>query len=105
MKLAYNLDIPKDTVLKAVKLTGKLLSEKGHYRYFVEEEVSEKIKAPIIYVEGDGILVKTNSGGDEKHNTDLAHFLIHTGTKQVHGRSVLLNKHEIIRANYEESKD
>lgn len=105
VKLAYNLDISKDTVLKAVKLTGKLLSEKSHYRYFVEEEVSEKIKAPIIYVEGDGVLVKTNSGGDEKHNTDLAHFLIHTGTKQVHGRSVLLNKHEIIHANYEKAKD
>ncbi|CBZ49202.1 ISLre2 family transposase [Streptococcus gallolyticus subsp. gallolyticus] len=105
VKLAYNLDISKDTVLKAVKLTGKLLSEKSHYRYFVEEEVSKKIKVPIIYVEGDGVLVKTNSGGDEKHNTDLAHFLIHTGTKQVHGRSVLLNKHEIIHANYEIAKD
>ena len=105
IKLSYRLDITKDTVLKAVKLTGQLFSEKGHYRYFVEEEVSEKIKAPVIYVEGDGVLVKTNTGGDEKHNTDLAHFLVHTGTKIVHGRTVLLNKHEIIHTDYEVARD
>lgn len=105
VKLSYRLDITKDTVLKAVKLTGQLFSEKTHYRYFVEEHVPEKINAPIIYVEGDGVMVKTTSGGDEKHNTDLAHFLIHTGTKQVHGRSVLLNKHEIIHANYEVARE
>lgn len=39
VKLSYCLDITKDTVLKAVKLTGRLFSEKGHYRYFVEEHV------------------------------------------------------------------
>lgn len=105
IKLSYHLDITKDTVLKAVKLTGQLFSEKSHYRYFVEEEVSEKIKAPVIYIEGDGVLVKTNTGGDEKHNTDLAHFLVHTGTKIVHGRTVLLNKHEIIHTDYEVARD
>lgn len=105
IKLSYHLDITKDTVLKAVKLTGQLFSEKSRYRYFVEEEVSEKIKAPVIYIEGDGVLVKTNTGGDEKHNTDLAHFLVHTGTKIVHGRTVLLNKHEIIHTDYEVARD
>lgn len=105
IKLSYHLDITKDTVLKAVKLTGQLFSEKSHYRYFVEEEVSEKIKAPVIYIEGDGVLVKTNTGGDEKHNTDLAHFLVHTGTKIVNGRTVLLNKHEIIHTDYEVARD
>lgn len=105
IKLSYHLDITKDTVLKAVKLTGQLFSEKSHYRYFVEEEVSEKIKAPIIYIEGDGVLVKTSIGGDEKRNTDLAHFLVHTGTKIVHGRTVLLNKHEIIHTDYEVARD
>lgn len=105
IKLSYHLDITKDTVLKAVKLTGQLFSEKSHYRYFVEEEVLEKIKAPVIYIEGDGVLVKTNTGGDEKHNTDLAHFLVHTGTKIVHGRTVLLNKHEIIHTDYEVARD
>lgn len=105
IKLSYHLDITKDTVLKAVKLTGQLFSEKSHYRYFVEEEVSEKIKVPIIYVEGDGVLVKTTSKNNEKHNTDLAHFLIHTGTKKVHGRTVLLNKHEIIHTDYDIARE
>jgi len=105
IKLSYCLDITKDTVLKAIKLTGQLFSEKEHYRYFVEDQVPEKIKVPIIYIEGDGVLVKTTSGENGKHNTDLAHFLIHTGTKRVHGRSVLFNKHEIIHTDYEVAKD
>ncbi|SDJ60095.1 ISLre2 family transposase [Streptococcus gallolyticus] len=105
IKLSYRLDITKDTVLKAVKLTGQLFSEKSRYRYFVEEEVPEKIKVPIIYIEGDGVLVKTIIDGDEKRNTDLAHFLIHTGTKTVHGRTTLLNKHEIIHTDYEAARD
>ena len=105
IKLAYRLDITKDTVLKAVKLTGQLFSEKSHYRYFVEEQVPEKINVPIIYVEGDGVLVKTTSKNNEKHNTDLAHFVIHTGTKKVHRRSVLLNKHEIIHTDYDIARE
>lgn len=105
VKLSYRLDITKDTVLKAVKLTGQLFTEKTHYRYFVEEHVPEKINAPIIYVEGDGVLVKTTSGGNEKYHTDLAHFLIHTGTQKVHGRSVLLNKHEIIHTDYDIARE
>ena len=105
IKLSHRLDITKDTVLKAVKLTGQLFSEKEHYRYFVEEQVPEKIKVPIIYIEGDGVLVKTTSGDNEKHNTDLAHFLIHTGTQKVYGRSVLLNKHEIIHTDYDIARD
>lgn len=31
----------------------------------------QKIKATIIYVEGDGVMVKTTSGANLKHNTDL----------------------------------
>ncbi len=29
------------------------------------------------------VLVKTTSSNDERHNTDLAHFLIHTGVKKI----------------------
>lgn len=105
IKLSYRLDITKDTVLKAVKLTGQLFSERSHYRYFVEEHVPEKIKTPIIYVEGDGVLVKTTSGDNEKYHTDLAHFLIHTGIQKVHGRSALLNKHEIIHTDYDIARE
>lgn len=103
---AYHLTITKDAVLKSVKLSGKLFSEKERYRFLLEAEQPQKIQAEKIYLEGDGVMVKTTSGGDERHNTDLAHFLIHTGTKKVgKGRYILLNKHEIIHTNYDKARD
>lgn len=105
VKLAYQLEITKDSVLKAVKLTGRLFSEKEHYRFLLDEGNPEKIKAKRIYIEGDGVMVKTIASGDESKNTDLAHFLVHTGTKKVHGRSILLNKYEIIHTDYETARE
>lgn len=106
IQAAYQLDVTKDAVLKAVKLAGKLFSEKERYRYLLEEEQPQKIQADKIYLEGDGVMVKTTSGGDERHNTDLAHFLIHTGTKKVgKNRYTLLNKYEIIHTNYDKAKE
>lgn len=106
IQAAYQLDVTKDAVLKAVKLAGKLFSEKERYRYLLEEEQLQKIQADKIYLEGDGVMVKTTSGGDERHNTDLAHFLIHTGTKKVgKNRYTLLNKYEIIHTNYDKAKE
>lgn len=106
IQVAYQLDVTKDAVLKAVKLAGKLFSEKERYRYLLEEEQLQKIQADKIYLEGDGVMVKTTSGGDERHNTDLAHFLIHTGTKKVgKNRYTLLNKYEIIHTNYDKAKE
>ena len=105
VKLAYQLEITKDSVLKAVKLTGRLFSEKEHYRFLLDEGTSERIKAKRIYIEGDGVMVKTIASGDESKNTDLAHFLVHTGTKKVHGRSTLLNKYEIIHTDYETARE
>ena len=52
------------------------------------------------------MLVKTTSSNDERHNTDLAHFLIHTGAKKVgNNRYVLENKHEIIHTSHEQAKE
>lgn len=51
-------------------------------------------------------MVKTSSAGDDRHNTDLAHFLIHTGAKKVgNNRYILQNKHEIINVNYDQAKE
>ncbi|WP_164683763.1 ISLre2 family transposase [Streptococcus hyointestinalis] len=105
VKETYRLDITKDAVLKAVKRVGSLFSDRDRYRLLVEED-PPKIQADKIYLEGDGVMVKTTSGGDERHYTDLAHFLIHTGTKKVgKGRYTLLNKHEIINTDYEKARD
>ena len=106
IQTAYGLVVTKDAVLKAVKIASRLLAEKEQYRFLLEEEQSQKIQADRIYLEGDGVMVKTTSGGDERHNTDLAHFLIHTGVKKVgKDRYILQNKHEIIHTDYDQAKD
>lgn len=106
IEFAYNLLVTKDAILTAVKLAGQLFSEREKYRFLFEEEQKQKIQADKIYLEGDGVLVKTTSDGDERRNTDLAHFLIHTGSKKVgKNRYVLENKHEIIHTDYEQAKE
>ncbi|WP_449455224.1 ISLre2 family transposase [Streptococcus suis] len=104
---AYRIQVTKDAVLKATKVSGQLLEEKERYRFYLEEEQApEKIKARKIYLEGDGVMVKTTSAGDERFNTDLAHFLIHTGSKKVgRNRYILDNKHEIVNKNHDKAKE
>lgn len=105
VKMTYNLDITKDTVLKSVKIAGKLFSVKAKYRFFVEGE-TKKVKLKKIYIEGDGVMIKTNAGGDERKNTDLCHFLIHTGVKNPGSkRRVLMNKHEIVNTSYDKARE
>ncbi|RLU51739.1 ISLre2 family transposase [Streptococcus iniae] len=106
IETAYGLSVTKDAVLKAVKVAERLLKEKEHYRFLKQVEQPQKIQAERIHLEGDGVMVKTTSGGDERHNTDLAHFLIHTGARKVSKeRYILKNKHEIIHANYDKAKE
>lgn len=106
IKAAYRIEVTKDAVLKAVKLAGRLFSDRERYRFFLEEEQPQKIQAERIYLEGDGVMIKTTSGGDERRNTDLTHFLIHTGIKQIgSNRYTLENKHEIIHTDYEKARD
>lgn len=107
VKEFYRLEITKDTVLKAVKQAGELLSEKEKFRFWLEEKPVKKIKPKILYIEGDGVMVKSSDCiRDERKNIDLAHFLVHTGSQKVtKKRYVLENKHEIISTNYEKAKD
>ncbi len=51
-----------------------------------KERHQKKSEYQLFCVEGDGVLVKTNSGSDEKHNTDLSHFLTHTVTNLDNGK-------------------
>ncbi|HFQ8396114.1 DDE transposase [Streptococcus agalactiae] len=107
IKECFRIEISKDTVLKAVKQAGELLSEKEKFRFWLEKEPSKKIKPKILYIEGDGVMVKSSDcARDEKKNIDLAHFLIHTGSKKVaNNRYTLKNKHEIVHANYSKAKE
>ena len=98
IEMVYNVTVTKDTVNKVVKLANQLLEEKDDYRFFKEEKKIEKIKADIIYIEGDGVYVKTSEDGSEKKNMDLSHFVVHTGSKQIGpNRFELENKKELIR--------
>ncbi|HFR3588049.1 TPA: UPF0236 family transposase-like protein, partial [Streptococcus suis] len=104
---AYRIGVTKDAVLKATKVVGQLLEEKERYRFYLEEEQPpQRIKASKIYLEGDGVMVKTTSSGNERSNTDLTHFLVHTGVKQAtKDRWILENKHEIVHVNHEKAKE
>lgn len=106
IKTAYRIEVTKDSILKAVKTAGKYFSEKEKYRFYLDDKRVKKIKAKRIFIEGDGVMVKTYSGGDSKHNTDLAHFLIHTGSKKLgKNRYCLENKYEIIHTSHEKAKE
>ncbi|HGA0483393.1 TPA: ISLre2 family transposase [Streptococcus agalactiae] len=105
---AYRLIVTKDAVLKAVKCVGELFSKKERYRFYMENKEPQKMTVKRLYVEGDGVLVKTTSGGDNRQNTDIAHFMVHTGSEKVgnfHKRYGLENKHEIVHTDYEKAKE
>lgn len=106
IEMDYSIVISKDTVLKVVKLANKLLKAKERYRYLKDDNTVQKIKSNRIYVEGDGVMVKCNSGGDERKNMDLAHFVVHTGRKRVGpNRYELQNKKEIINSSHAKAKE
>ncbi|GAB2022666.1 ISLre2 family transposase [Pseudolactococcus yaeyamensis] len=107
IELVYNVIITKDTVLKARKLATRLLEEKKEYKYYEElTEAPKKIKADVLYVEGDGVMLKTTDKEADNHNTDMAHFIIHTGSEQVSKtRCRLKNKHEIACLSNTEARE
>lgn len=83
---------------KQTKMTVLEISRKKRHQ--------KKSEYRLFCVEGDGVLVKTNSGGDEKHNTDLSHFLIHTMTNldngKGHTRCAFQNIQKSLKINYHE---
>ena len=107
VEMVYNVYITKDTVSKAVSTAARLFNERDEYKYYQEDVPVEKIKSNVIYIEGDGVMVRTTSG--DRHWTDLAHFVVHTGSVQVtEGKSPrweLQNKREIISVSHEDAID
>lgn len=86
--------ITKDTVLKVVKLANKLYENKIDYEYY-QEENGESKKVEKLYIEADGVMVKSKNS--KQLRKDIAHVVIHEGTEIEYGkRKKLVNKHEII---------
>lgn len=83
IQMCYHVVITKPTVVKAVKLCRDLLEEREAYRFFEEEHKIEKKHVNVIYIEGDGVMVKARGEELDNHNVDLSHFVIHTGSQKV----------------------
>lgn len=98
------IEITKDTVAKAVKYTESLYSERSEYRIIAKENSSLK-KVKKLYIEGDGILVKSPLK-KEQRNIEISHFVVHEGSLQVsESRKELKNKKEFLAQSVAEAKE
>lgn len=98
--------VTKDTVQKAVKLASKILKEKTDYRQIKEESSVQKIKAEKIYLEGDGVMLKTTDRSNDFQSTDFSHFIVHTGSyKESPKRTCLKNKKEFISQHNSKARE
>lgn len=97
VQMMYRIVITKPTVVKAVKLSHELLKEREAYRFFEEETPVNKKSVDMIYLEGDGVMVKAQEEGFDNRNVDLSHFVVHTGSQKVgSNRFALQNKKEFV---------
>lgn len=74
------LNTSKDMVANARKHATKLYKEK--YRFFKEEELIEKIKVKVLYIEDYGVLISTPDLKNDINKTDFAHFNVHEGVEK-----------------------
>lgn len=102
-EVSSQLYISKSTVHSTTKKVAKLFEDREEYRYWEEHEIIERIKAPAVYLEGDGVMVKTQ---DKEKGIDMAHFLVHTGSKRKSKtRWKLENKSEVVAINHAAAKE
>ncbi|MDQ8819850.1 ISLre2 family transposase [Streptococcus ruminantium] len=98
IQMTYHITITKPTVVQAVKLCDKLLAEREAYRFYEERgRGEEKQKVDVIYLEGDGVLVKSHTANTDNKNYDLSHFVVHTGSHEIgSNRFELKDKKEFV---------
>jgi Uncharacterised protein family (UPF0236). len=96
-EVSAQLYIGKSTVHSTTNKVSKLFDDREEYRYFEENEMIDKIKARAVYIEGDGVMLKTQ----EKERVDMAHFLVHTGSERIsENRYRLKDKAEVISSQH-----
>lgn len=97
IQLTYHITITKPTVVQAVKLCDKLIEERAAYRFYEESINRDKQKVDVIYIEGDGVMVKARDCDTDNRHYDLSHFVVHTGSHKVgSNRFELKNKKEFV---------
>lgn len=105
IEMIYHITITKPTVVKAVKLCSGLLAEKSEYKAY-QEDIVPKRKVDIIYVEGDGVMVRSSEKNIENHHIELSHFVVHTGSNKVgNNRFELQDKKEFIELSNRKARD
>lgn len=97
IQMTYHITITKPTVVQAVKLCDQLLAERAAYRFYEETERKEKQSVDVIYIEGDGVMVKARNVDTDNRHYDLSHFVVHTGSQKVgSNRFELKDKKEFV---------
>lgn len=104
------INLTKDTVLKAVKRAAALKKEQEEYDLLsLPEAREENKKSPErLYIEGDGVWVKTRSKqGEEAKYSNISHYVIHTGSEQVgqSKRRQLKNKKNVLSLKVSKAKE
>lgn len=94
--------ITKDAVLRARKQVTQLYKDREEFGDYQDEETPKK-EIDVLYVEGDGIWVREQTGGRKgkkmgkgERGYELAHFIISEGRKIVYGDNCLIEKHNVI---------
>lgn len=106
VQMVYHIVITKPTVVKAVKLCHHLLKEREAYRFFEEGFPVDKKHVNVIYIEGDGVMVKARGEELDNRNVDLSHFVVHTGSQKVgSNRFELQDKKEFISLDNRLTRD
>lgn len=84
VKMTYGIMITKPTVVKAVKMAHKLLEQYEDYQYYQDElDKENKLEATLLYIEGDGVLVKVYDDEGNAHKQEISHFIVHTGSEKI----------------------
>lgn len=104
------INLTKDTVLKAVKRATALKKEQEEYDLLSLPEVTEENKKSPerLYIEGDGVWVKTRSKqGEEAKYSNISHYVIHTGSEQIgqSKRRQLKNKKNVLSLKVSKAKE
>ncbi|MFC3928861.1 ISLre2 family transposase [Streptococcus caprae] len=106
IQMTYHIIITKPTVVQAVKICDKLLEERATYRFYEDLSECERQKVDVIYIEGDGVMVKARDIDTDNKNYDLSHFVVHTGSYKVgSNRFELKDKKEFVGLNNRLARD